>query len=133
MTLPSGNATYGSRGTGVAVNGIVNYTPTDNTSLAMMMGVSSQTLARASGGARYASVNPDFVATWAPLKRVQLYAEVYGQSRASPNDSWGWNADGGIQYLVTPNVEIDSEVGYRLAGDLGGFQRYVGVGLGLKY
>jgi Putative MetA-pathway of phenol degradation len=133
VTLPSGNAFFGSAGAGVAVNGIVTYSPTSTTGLAMMLGVSSQTLSPHDGGGRYASVNPDFVATWSPRERVQLYAEVYGQSRTGPDQGSGWNADGGVQYLLTPSVEVDAEIGFRLAGLLGGFRNYVGLGLGVKY
>ena len=45
----------------------------------------------------------------------------------------GWNADGGLQYLVTPNVEVDLSVGFKLAGKLGDYRNYVGLGLGVKY
>ena len=45
----------------------------------------------------------------------------------------GWNADGGVQYLVTPNVEVDLSVGFSLAGTLGEFRNYVSLGMGFKY
>lgn len=132
VTVPSGSAAFGSGG-GAAFNGIVNYSPTDSTSLAMMFGVATQTLPSLAGGGRYTSLNPDFVGTWAPTEGLQLYGEVYGQSSTGPGQGTGWNADGGVQYLLTPSVEVDVEAGLRLAGNLGGFTRYVGVGLGLKY
>lgn len=133
VTLPTGSADFGSAGAGVAFNGIVNYSPTSNTGLSMMLGVSSQTVSPSAGGGRYTSVNPDFVATWSPIDKWQLYAEAYGQSSTGPGQGMGWNADGGVQYLLTPDVEIDAEIGVRLAGNLVGFRNYVGVGLGLKY
>ena len=133
VTLPSGNAAFGSAGTGVAFNGIVSYSPTSNTGLSMMLGVSTQTLSHNNGGGRYTSINPDFVATWAPADRWQLYAEIYGQSRTSPSQGMGWNADGGLQYLVTPDVEVDVEFGFKLTGKLGDFRNYVGIGLGLRF
>lgn len=133
ITLPSGSAAFGSAGAGVAVNGIVSYSPTSNTGLSMMLGISSQTVPHADGGSRYTSINPDFVATWGPADRWQLYAEVYGQSRTGPSQGMGWNADGGAQYLITPAIEVDFEIGSRLAGVLENFRNYVGVGLGLKF
>ncbi len=133
VTLPSGNAAFGSRGAGVAVNGIVSYSPTSNTDLSMMLGASSQTLSSQGGGGRYTSINPDFVGTWAPAQRFQFYAEIYGQSRTGPDQGMGWNADGGIQYLLAPRVEVDAEIGVGVAGKLGGFRDYVGIGLGLLY
>ena len=133
VTLPSGSDVHGSAGIGTAFNGIISYSPTTNTGLSMMLGVSSQTLSHRDAGGRFTSVNPDFVATWAPADRWQLYAEVYGQSRTSPSLGMGWNADGGVQYLVTPNVEVDLSVGFSLAGKLGEFRNYVSLGMGFKY
>lgn len=40
VTLPSGSPAFGSAGAGVAFNGIVSYSPTSNTGLSMMLGVS---------------------------------------------------------------------------------------------
>jgi hypothetical protein len=133
VTTASGNSTFGSGGTGVAFNGIVSDNRTDNTSLSLMLGVTSQTLPRFAGGRRYTSVNPDFVGTWALTQRFQVYGEINGQSRTGPGQGAGWNAVGGVQYLLTPKVLLDVEVGSRLAGNLGGFSHYMGIGLGLKY
>jgi hypothetical protein len=133
VTLPSGSAAFGSQGVGAAFNGIVNYDPTESTSLSMMLGVATQTLPDLAGGGRYTSLNPDFVGTWQPTKTLQLYGEIYGQSSTGPGQGAGWNGDGGVQYLLTESVEVDVEAGLRLAGNLGGLGRYVGVGLGFKY
>jgi hypothetical protein len=133
VTLPSGSAAFGSQGVGAAFNGIVNYDPTESISLSMMLGVATQTLPDLAGGGRYTSLNPDFVGTWQPTKTLQLYGEIYGQSSTGPGQGAGWNGDGGVQYLLTESVEVDVEVGLRLAGNLGGLGRYVGVGLGFKY
>ena len=132
-TLPSGSAAYGSQHVGVAVNGIVSYAASDHVGLSLMLGVSSQTLAKADGGTRYFSVNPDFVATWVPVDRIQFYGEVYGQTRTGPGERSGWNVDGGVLYLVAPDIVVDTEVGRRLAGNLGGFRHYVGVGFGVRF
>ncbi len=132
-TLPSGSAAFGSQHLGVAVNGIVSYSAPENVGLSLMLGVSSQTLPAASGGSRYVSVNPDFVVTWPPKDGVQLYGEVYGQSRTGPGEGSGWNADGGIQFVVSPTIVVDIEVGTRLAGNLGGFNHSYGAGFGVRF
>ncbi len=132
-TLPSGSTAFGSPSLGAAVNGVVSYSVSENVGLSLMLGVSSQALSGASGGSRYVSVNPDFVATWSPKDGVQLFGEVYGQSRTGPGEGPGWNADSGIQFLVSPNIVVDVEVGTRLAGNLGGFGHYYGAGFGVRF
>jgi hypothetical protein len=79
LVTASGNSTFGSRGTGVAFNGIVSDNRTDNTSLSVMLGVTSQTLPRFAGGRRYTSVNPDFVGTWALTDASKCMAKSMGR------------------------------------------------------
>ncbi len=129
LTLASGGSAYGSDGLGGTINGIVNYTINDHWSLSFMLGVSTQTLAYSAGGGRYNSVNPDLVLTWQATAKFQTYGEVYGQSKTSPNAGAGFNADAGIQYLFTPTLASDLELGQRISGKLGQFNHYLGAGL----
>ena len=86
-----------------------------------------------SGGGRFTSVNPDITFTWLPLWNLQFYGEVYGQSRTGPGLGSGFDADGGVQYLLTPYCEVDLEEGVRLSGNLGGFTHYFGAGMGFLF
>ncbi len=129
-TLPSGDNTFGSHGVGGALNGIVSY-GNGPIGVSLMLGVTSQTEPTAVGGQRFQSVNPDLVVTWAATSRLQFYGEVYGQTSSGYGLGWGSDFDGGLQYLVDPDFEVDLEEGVRLQGQLGGFSSYTGVGLGL--
>jgi len=134
FTLPSGSPTYGSAATGYAVNGIVGYSLTSSVALTLMLGVTH--LAQAADvqvGAYYWSVNPDLVLTWETTQNFQFYLEVYGQNHTGPGQAAGYNADGGIQYLINPHFEVDAEIGQRISGSLGGWSHYFGVGLGLLF
>ena len=131
-TLPSGDSTFGSHGVGGAVNGIVSY-GNGPLGVSLMVGVTSQTEPTAAGGQRFQSFNPDLVVTWESTSRLQFYGEIYGQSHVGYRQGWGTDADGGLQYLVTPEFEVDLEEGVRVQGDLGGFSNYTGVGLGLLF
>jgi len=131
-TLPSGNHIYGSRGLGGAFNGIVSY-GLGRFGASLMLGLTSQTQAIAAGGQRYQSFNPDFVATWLAMPKLQFYAEVYAQTHTGHGQGWGCDSDGGVQYLVTRNLEVDLEEGRRLQGNLGGFTDYTGIGLGIMF
>ena len=131
-TLPSGSNIFGSRGFGEAVNGIVSY-GNGPLGVSLMAGYTSETEPTAAGGQRYQSFNPDLVATWQSSARLQLYAEVYAQSHVGYHHGWGTDADGGVQYLVDPDFEVDLEEGVRIQGALGGFSNYTGVGLGLLF
>ncbi|MGC8522424.1 MAG: transporter [Steroidobacteraceae bacterium] len=131
-TLPSGDSTFGSHGLGVAVSGIISY-GSGPLGVSLMAGISSETEPTAAGGQRFQSFNPDLTVTWASTSRLQFYAEVYGQSHSGYAQGWGTDADGGLQYLVTPDFEVDLEEGVRIQGNLGGFSNYTGAGLGLLF
>lgn len=131
-TLPSGDSTFGSHGAGGAVNAIVSY-GSGPLGMSLMVGATSATEPTTAGGQRFQSFNPDLVVTWAASARVQLFGEVYAQSHSGYLQSWGTNADGGLQYLVTPDLVVDVEEGVRVQGSLGGFSNYTGVGLGVLF
>lgn len=134
VTLPSGSPDFGSAATGYAVNGIASDSLTPVFSLTLMLGVTHlATPANTQSGAYYWSLNPDLVASWQTSEKFQLYVEAYGQSHTGPGQGSGYNADGGIQYLLTPNLELDAELGQRLSGHLGGWSHYLGVGLAILF
>jgi len=129
FTLPSGSKAFGSHGLGVDIHGTLTYSLTDTIGLTLQLGVSSETGPELSGGKRFTSFNPIVVATWQPVSKLQLYDEIYGQTKTSATKGQGFNMDGGIQYLITPSWEVDVEEGVRLTGNLGGFTHYHGVGM----
>lgn len=131
-TLPSGDTTFGSHGLGGAANAVVSY-GNGPLGISLMVGVTSQTEPTAVGGQRFQSFNPDLVVTWESTSRLQFYGEIYGQSESGYRQGWGTDADGGLQYLITPDFEVDLEEGVRLQGSLGGFSNYTGVGLGVMF
>lgn len=133
ITLPSGGRAFGSRGPGVAVNGIAAYALTEQTGLSLQLGVSSQSEPALAGGGRFTSLVSNFVTTWQPADRLQFYGEIYGQSSTGPGKGAGYNADCGVQYLITPFWEVDLEGGMRLGGGLGGITHYFGAGIGFYF
>ncbi len=134
FTLPSGSPTYGSAATGYAVNGIVGYSLTSSVALTLMLGVTHLALpTNLQGGAYYWSVNPDLVLTWETTQNFQFYLEAYGQNHTGPGQGAGYDADGGVQYLITPRFEVDAEIGQRISGNLGGWSHYFGVGAGFLF
>ena len=133
FTLPSGSSAFGSRGLGYAVNGLAAYSLTDQTGLSLQLGVSSQTDPKDAGGERFTSFISNLVATWQPIARLQFYGEIFGQSKTGPGKGAGYNADGGVQYLLTPSWEVDVEGGVRLTGDLGDYTHYLGAGMGFRF
>ncbi len=133
LTLPTGGSAFGSRGLGVAANVIAACSPTEQTGLSLQLGVSSQTDPASAGGRRFTGFISNLVATWQPAVRLQFYGEIFGQSKTAPDKGAGYNADSGIQYLLTPFWEVDLEGGVRLTGDLGGYTHYFGAGMGFRF
>ena len=133
MTPSSGGSNFGSSGLGVAFNGIASYALSEQIGLSLQLGVSSQTTPALSGGKRFSSLVSNIVATWQPAERLQFYGEIFGQSKTGPGEGAGYNADGGVQFLITPSWEVDLEGGVRLAGNPGGFTHYLGAGTGFRF
>jgi hypothetical protein len=133
FTMPSGSDNFGSNAMGFAVNGIVDYSFTSSISATFMAGLTSETVSYHDGGGRYNSFNPDLVLDWEPTNNLQFYVEIYGQTKTAPEEHDGYNADVGIQYLITKNIEVDVEYGHRLTGELAGFSHYFGVGGGIRF
>lgn len=132
-TLPSGSHALGSRQYGTAVNGIVSYTFNRYFSFSAQIGVSSQTNSRQSRTERFNSFNPDAVLTWAPKNVLAFYAEAYGQTNAGPGLGSGYNANVGMVYLLYKNFTVDFEVGQRISGQLGRFERTIGAGFAAQF
>lgn len=128
VTLPSGNDAFGSAGLGAAFNGIVGYSLSDSIGLGLQLGVSTWTDPDSAGGRRFTSFNPIFVTTWHPIKRLQFYGEIFGQTKTSYDGGAGFNFDGGVQYLIYRWWEVDLAEGVRLTGNLGGFTHYLQAG-----
>ena len=133
FTLPSGGDAFGSRGLGVAFNGVAAYSLTETTGLSLQLGVSSQTDPESAGGGRFTSFISNLVASWQPTASLQFFGEIFGQTSTGHGKGAGYNADAGIQYLVTPSWEVDLEGGLRLTGDLGGYTHYFGAGTGFRF
>lgn len=131
LTAPtSGTLSQPSDGWGEAANVIVGYNITPTVAAGFMFGISTL---YSPSGQRYVSANPDFTATWLLDPRWQLYGEIYGQSHTGYGIGGGWDADGGLQYLVHRHIEIDIEAGQRLSGALGGYRNYWGLGAGWEF
>jgi hypothetical protein len=133
ITLPDGSAAFGNRGTGAAFNGIISYTFNPQFNLTLMLGGTTETQASHDGGRRFGSVNPDLVLTYSANDKIDLYAEVYGQSKTGPGEGSGFNSDAGVIYLVLPKLAVDAEVGQRISGNLTGFNQYVGAGISFMF
>ncbi len=132
LTLPSGSRNYGSKGYGETINGIFNYNLTSEFSVTSMLGVSYQTDPIFNGGGRFLTVNPDVILSWSKDK-VQIYGELFGQSKTAYDQNSGFNVDVGIMYLVRPHFMMDLTVGQRISGSLGGYSHFVGTGMAILF
>lgn len=99
---------------------------------ATTVGVQSSYAQDLSGrGARFVSFVPSVALTTQTNPRTQFYAEAFGQTRIRPDGGTLFGLDGGIQYLLAPQLEIDVELGQTTTDLIRG--HYLGVGLGLRF
>ncbi|MCL4427680.1 MAG: hypothetical protein M1276_01610 [Deltaproteobacteria bacterium] len=97
-------------------------------------GISSFT--KLSGGGnphRFFSFNPDFVAGYQFTPSFQLYGELFRNSIQGTGVSGNYWFDGGLQYLLTQNIEIDAEYGVFLDPPSDSSGHYIGFGTGIMF
>lgn len=128
VTIPSGSDAYGSRSFGETVNAIATYAVNPVLSFSGMLGVMSTSVQYIQNGGRFTSVNPDIFASVQLTPRLQIFAELYAQTRTGPGEGLGLLTDGGFYYLLTPCVSVDAELGQRITGNWG-FQNYASAGV----
>ncbi|MFN2450007.1 MAG: transporter [Candidatus Baltobacteraceae bacterium] len=80
--------------------------------------------------AGYDAVLPSVVASNQYNARTQLYLEAFGQSRTGVQTGGLFGFDGGAQYLLTPQLEVDAEFGHTASQSAGA--PYVGFGFGVR-
>jgi hypothetical protein len=99
---------------------------------ATTIGVQSSYSQNLSGrSARFFSMLPSVAFTTQTNPRTQFYAEAYGQTKIRPDGGTLFGINGGIQYMLVPQVEVDAELGSVVTDLARG--HYLGVGLGLRF
>lgn len=135
IDFPTGARPFTNGGTQVTLNGIASYNVTPQFGIAGQLGVARLAQTNLANNTQYYyALEPMVVASYSFFGRLQLYGEVYGFTKANAQSHQGayW-FDGGVQYLVTPRVEIDVEEGTELSGPQGASAHYFGFGLGLEF
>lgn len=135
IDFPTGASAFTNGGTQITLNGIASYNVTPQFGLAAQFGVARLSERGPNGRTEYYyALEPIVVASYAFFDRLQLYGEVYGTTNAGPNTTGGayW-FDGGLQYLITPRLEVDIEEGAALSGPQGASAHYFGFGVGVEF
>jgi hypothetical protein len=129
LTLPSGNANFGSKRAGTIINGIGAFALNSKTAISTMLGGSSLVEPINAGGSRYNSFNYSTVLGYSPKESINVFAEIFGQTHPSPGTSHVVRGDVGIIYSVSKSVSFDIEYAKHLAGSHNDFKNYIGAGI----
>lgn len=130
--FPSGSASFGSKGPGGGLTGVVGYNFNSQLNLTGTLEFISLSEPINSGGQSFTTINPDLILSWTKNK-ISLFVEAYGQSKTAPDEGSGYNADAGILYQIKKNIVIDLEVDQRIRGLLNGVERYYGGGITIHF
>ncbi len=126
VTFPSGNGGFQNYGTDMTGKGILTYSPTKALSVELIPGISSFTRLSDNGHiSRFFGFNPDVVATYQFKDALQAYGEVQRNPQQGVALSGNYWFDCGLQYLLTQNIELQSEYGIFLDPPEGGYGRYI--------
>lgn len=99
---------------------------------AATVGVQSSYAPSLSGiSSRFISVLPSVVVTdqWNP--RAQAFIEAFAQTRTRPDGGALFGLDAAVQYLLTPQFELDVETGRTITDSAR--SHYVGIGFGARF
>lgn len=129
LNLPGGSQAFSIRQSGSYINMIVSDNLTDKLGLTLMLGGSSIAPSLNEESQRYSSFNSFVVLSYAPVTKVSIYAEVYGQTKTAWQQGSGFSIDAGVLYLQQANLIFDISAGQRLYGYLGGVENYIQAGL----
>jgi hypothetical protein len=130
---PSGSKAFGSQGTGGKLEGIWSHGFYSHWNITLIASLNTQTAPISSNGVRYNSILLDGVLAWELKNEIQCYIEFYGQTQSSQLAGLGINADAGLIYVPKPNITLDIEIGQRLVGNFGAFERYIGSGIVIQF
>jgi hypothetical protein len=130
-TVPSGAPAFTAGAPIATLNFDYGRSLSPNAGFATTIGVQSSFAATPNGASsRFASFVPSVAFTIQSNPRTQFYAEAFGQTKIRPDGGTLFGLDGGVQYLLAPNFEIDGEFGETVTDLVRA--RYFGAGIGLR-
>jgi hypothetical protein len=132
-TIPGGSRTFGNGGWGIEANGLLSYQINSQASIGGMLGVSSSTTATDYQSLRFESANASVVFTLSATDRMNLFIELFGQSKTAPMQRGNFNVDCGMLYLATTNLVFDLEIGQQLTNTAGVFQQFLNTGITIRF
>lgn len=131
-TLPTGSAQFTSGAPAEQVNFDYSGPLTPGTGFGTTLGVANSAAQALDGHtARTTTFLPSAVVTTLLNDRTQLYLEGYGSTRLRPDGGSLFGLDGGVQYLISPRLEIDAELGRTVTGVA--ISHYAGIGFGVRF
>lgn len=131
-TFPTGAPAFTAGGPLATINFDYGRSLSSVSGFATTLGVQSSYSQDLNGrSARFFSALPSVAFTTQTNPRTQFYAEAYGQTKIRPDGGTLFGINGGIQYLLAPEFEVDAELGSIVTDLARG--HYLGVGLGLRF
>jgi hypothetical protein len=121
-TAPTGAGSFTAGGPTATLN--LDY----SMPLAGRLGLATTVGAQRAAG--FSSVLPSAVVSYQWNARAQAFIEAFGQTHTSPQGGSLFGMDAAMQYLLTPDLEFDVEIGRTVSTDR---RHYVGFGLGARF
>lgn len=129
-TAPTGSPGFSAGAPTYTLNLDASHALSPAISLATTIGFASAAGQNAGSTQRYGTLLPSVVVTDAFDAQTQVYLEAYGATHTAPGAGGRFALDGGIQFMLNPQFEIDAELGQSLT-DVAR-SHYFGFGIGLR-
>ncbi|MCL4467593.1 MAG: transporter [Deltaproteobacteria bacterium] len=134
ITFPSGTNDFSSNGTGVTLNSILAYNVNADIGIGFQLGLFH--LFNPVYSLQETSVNPIVVVSDQLneiTEKLQIYAECYNAIDIMHDSGITSFIDAGVQYLLSPNVEVDLLAGHNLTDIPYNNTTYFGFGTGIEF
>ncbi len=117
VSVPTGNSAFSTRHADPSFRFAFSHTLTETVSLAYNVGAAWETVSTSSGSATLSDLEYTLAAGFAITDRVGAFVELFGGTPLSSGGGTVVSFDGGITYLLRPNIQFDVALGAGITND----------------
>ncbi len=117
VSIPTGNNSFSTRHADPSFRFLFSHSLTETVSLAYNVGAAWETVTTSSGNATLSDLQYTLAAGFALTDRIGAFAELFGATPVSSGGGSAVSVDGGLTYLLRPNVQFDVALGAGVTDD----------------
>lgn len=117
LSLPTGSNAFSTERVDPSFRFAFSHTLTEKVSLGYNLGAAWQTVPSSSGRATLSTLQYTATAGFGLSDRFGAFAELFGDTPLSAQGGTELSFDGGLTFLIRPNLQLDAALGFGLTND----------------